>query len=474
VLRLAVAAQTALAAVLALVGIGDRAFWQDEAASVSVAARSVAGVLDVLGDTDANTGLYYLLLHAWMRLGSGEGWVRALSALFAVATVPLTALVARRLFGTPVAVVAGFVLAPNAFLLAYAQEARTYALGLFLTTLSTWLFVRAVDDPSPRILVAYAVTAALALYANLFGALVLAAQLVALGFVPRGPARALVAAQGAAAVLAAPLALRLLAGEHEQVTWIPAPGPRTLVHSAYDLAGSRPLTLVLGVLVVAGLVRLARGWAESAARRRAVLAAAWLCVPPLALFAASFATPLYVTRYVIGSLPALAIVAALGITWARARLLQVAACAVIGALSLAIWKPARVASVEDLRAAAGLVARESRPGDGIAYVPAWTRVGVDYYLRREARGPTDLALAPGGRAEQVGDLYAKEVDAATVARRLARYRRVWVASYPGSTWHPTPEPMLEAGTRVLGRRFREARSRSFGDVRIALYERRGG
>jgi hypothetical protein len=141
-------------------------------------------------------------------------------------------------------------------------------------------------------------------------------------------------------------------------------------------------------------------------------------------------------------------------------------------LSLAEWTPDRVARVEDLRAAAGLVAREARPGDGIAYIPAWTRVGVDYHLQRAGTGraPADLALARS--ADETGDLYAEEEDAATVARRLARFRRVWIASYPGSTWHPTPEPMLEAGTDVLARDFRMIEARRFGQVEIALYEQR--
>lgn len=473
---LALVAQTLLAAGICLARIGDRPFWQDEVASVSVAARSPAAIFDVLGDTDANMGLYYLVLHAWMWLGSGEGWVRTLSAVSATATVPLTVLLARRLFGERVAVVAGFVLAPNVLLLAYAQEARSYALGLFLSTLSTWLFVRAIDNRSRRTLGAYVGVSSLAVYANLFGALVIAAQLASLPLIPRRSQRPLLAAQVVVAALTAPLALFLLAGDRDQVSWVPAPGLRTLVDFAYDLAGSRLIALILTIFVVLGLVRLARAWPDRDRRWNTVLVVAWLFGPPVALFLVSFATPLFVSRYVIGSLPALAILAALGITTIRAPLWSAAAFGALLLLSLSVWTPNRAAAVEDLRAAGRLVARATRPGDGIAYVPAWTRVGVDYYLRRSAAKaaplPFDLALAPDGSAEAAGDLYATEAGAATVAGRLVRHRRVWVASYPGSDWHPTPEPMIEAGTDVLARRFRLVRSRRFGQVQVALFVRR--
>ncbi len=65
----------AVAALMVGIGIGSKPFWLDEVASVSVAERSFGGILDVLGDTDSNMGLYYLLLHAWLWGGDSEGWV---------------------------------------------------------------------------------------------------------------------------------------------------------------------------------------------------------------------------------------------------------------------------------------------------------------------------------------------------------------------------------------------------------------
>jgi uncharacterized membrane protein len=43
---------------------------------------------------------------------------------------------------------AGLLLPLNAFFIRYAQEARSYSLLVFLTTLSSYFFVRGVERPS--------------------------------------------------------------------------------------------------------------------------------------------------------------------------------------------------------------------------------------------------------------------------------------------------------------------------------------
>src|SRR4051812_41639488 len=104
---LAVVGQVLVGAAVATAAIGDASFWLDESASASVASRSFGGIFEVLGHNDANMGLYYLLLHVWMWGGDSEAWIRLFSALCMVATIPVTALLARRLFGDVVGVVAG-------------------------------------------------------------------------------------------------------------------------------------------------------------------------------------------------------------------------------------------------------------------------------------------------------------------------------------------------------------------------------
>ena len=139
-----IAAQMVLAAALAFNGIGGRPFTRDEAVTADVTRRSVGGILDVLANHDANTGLYYLLLHVWQTSGTSEAWLRVPSALLVIATVPLVAVLAYRLLGFEVAAISGFLFAANPFVILHADLARTYALSLFFSS----LFPRSSSSPS--------------------------------------------------------------------------------------------------------------------------------------------------------------------------------------------------------------------------------------------------------------------------------------------------------------------------------------
>ena len=190
----------------------------------------------------------------------------------------------------------------------------------------------------------------------------------------------------------------------------------------------------------------------------------------------SLVEPLFLSRYAIGSVPALAILVALGTARVadRSRAAGVAVVALIVALAALARVDLADERKEDLRAAARDIAAAARPGDGIAYAPAFARVGVSWYLRSvvDRATPRDFALAPGGSPEQVGDLYARELPPERVAAELRRHQRVWLAGYPGSTWHPTPEPVLAAGLPVLRAEYRLARSHAHRGITVHLYERR--
>lgn len=114
-----------------------------------MAGRSIGGIFDLIATTDANMGFYYLLLHGWLWAGDSATWMRALSAIPALAAIPLTAILARRLFGDMVGLVAGFLMAGSMFVVANVQNARGYSLAMLLIVLAVMCFVAAVIDRRP-------------------------------------------------------------------------------------------------------------------------------------------------------------------------------------------------------------------------------------------------------------------------------------------------------------------------------------
>jgi uncharacterized membrane protein len=87
----------------------------------------------------------------WVRLfGDGEISIRLPSVIFGVASVPLVAMLARRIFGGRAALLAALLLALSPPHLWASQAARPYALTAFLALAAEASFSRLVALPPPR------------------------------------------------------------------------------------------------------------------------------------------------------------------------------------------------------------------------------------------------------------------------------------------------------------------------------------
>jgi mannosyltransferase len=479
----AVLAMVAIAAWSALRGLGDVPFWRDEIASVTDAHRSLGGTWDVVRHREANMWPYYLLLNGWTRLGTDEAFVRLPSAVFAIATVPVTMLLARRAFGDVAAVAAGLVLALNTMLTDAGQEARAYALVALLAALSTLLLVAAVRRPRTGAWVAYALVAALMVHCHMLSALVVVAQLASLLFLPRAevPVRELRIAVAVLAVAVSPMVLYALTSDSGQTSWIEKISVGAVGGFAKTATGNVLLVVLYAALfaaVAAGLIARLRRAGRSHQTWLEALVLLWVALPPVALAIVSVGKPLFTTQYLIGTVPGLALLLGAAVTALRPARVALGAGAVVLAVTAVATAvhdhPA--AKPENPKGAAEYVLAGARPGDGVAYGPAFARVGVAYYLGR-LRVPgtpalTDLDVARGSTPEREGDLFAREAPAAEVAGRMRQARRIWMVGALESRWHPTAEPVLDVGPAILRRWFVASAPRRFGDLTVRLYTRR--
>ena len=114
--------------------------WRDEFYSIRDAQNIDINALRV-------RPLYYLCLNLWMHFGSGDVWLRSLSVLFAIASVPLMYWLSRRLVGSKAAILATllFVLSPEC--IDHAQEVRMYMLGVFLSLGGSLALTYALEQP---------------------------------------------------------------------------------------------------------------------------------------------------------------------------------------------------------------------------------------------------------------------------------------------------------------------------------------
>jgi hypothetical protein len=117
-----------LALALRVWDLGARSLWFDEASEYWVAVAPTSQLAHFVSLGSGDPPLYAFLLHFWMKLGTGEAWLRALSVVASLAGVAGLMVLGRRLAGSSAAITVGLLAAVNPPDIRYAQEVGQYAL----------------------------------------------------------------------------------------------------------------------------------------------------------------------------------------------------------------------------------------------------------------------------------------------------------------------------------------------------------
>jgi mannosyltransferase len=501
------------AAALAMLALGwwglarDSAMGNDEVATRWAALLSLRDLAHLLNRQDAVHGLYYLLMHAWVAVGSSPEALRIPSVLAMAVAVALVAVLTRRLTGSGwAALFAGLVMAFTPVISFYAQTARSYAMVVACVTGATLVLVRALGAEAAgtgglrpaRWWLAYGVLVALAGYLNELALLMLVAHAVTV-LVARQGQRVLghwARAAGVGAALVAPLVL-ISVREDGAVTWINRPGLADLRVLFRDYFGVSTVAGVLlaGCAVVAVL-------APARARRRGPAvpgpgvgdAPAWwrggvslpsvavpLVLPALLLLGESLvARPLYVDRYVLYGEAGAAMLAGAGI-WLIGRWLGraarrpgllwvpgVAVCA--AALILQLGPQHRIRTPHsrqfDFGGPSQYVGANARQGDGVLFFGALFRKARLGYPEDFTR-TRDFAMAES--PQQAGSFWGKDKPFSAVYPLMLEYPRIWVVGPVPSVQLPIAQLREE---RVLQRRFTMIAHRRFKGIVVTLWQRR--
>jgi len=247
-----------------------------------------------------------------------------------------------------------------------------------------------------------------------------------------------------------------------QISWIRRPGWADAGAMLASLGGG-PLALAVAVWAVAAAgcataLASARGRRGAGGRRLARLALPWLAIPPVVMLAVSQAMPVYNFRYVLFCVPALALLAGLGLA-ALGRVWQAGAAVLILALAVPLQLTMRVPGT-GLRQAASFLAAAGQPGDAIVYpgtdIPPWYLAYPAGFARLDNIG---MARSPAAS----GRLYGVSVPLALLKQREQHAQRIWV--FQMGSWL-NPASYLSSGFRL-----RSAWQLDDGNLRIWLYQR---
>ena len=360
-----------VAAVLGIIGIGDKSFWLDEAFSASIIRLPTTDLLVYMFHNEQQASPYYLTLQAWSTLGHDEATLRLLSVVFGVLAVAATYAVARR-FG--VGLPAALLLAVSPFFIQYEQEARVYTLLVAWSAITTLAYLRLVERPGRWRGVVYMVVAAVLIYVHPLSGWVLVAHATAtLLFVPRPWRWRLLALYVPVLVTSIPM-IRFLALNRAHADWIPPATLTSIGHALVSLSGGVALAIALAIVIAPALRRVL-----PALRQPALwLPVLWLVLPVGGILLMSLVIqPLWVDRYLIGVLPPLVILvayAAKTFPWRSAIWIVLMALSLLGVNN---WY---VDGIKDnWRGAAAYIEAQVQPTDGVIIWPDYDRLPLAYY-----------------------------------------------------------------------------------------------
>ena len=473
---LALIAITAGAAWLRFHAITAKSFWIDEGASVAIARMDWFNFVRLLWRREANMTLYYLLLRGWIHLGDSEAFIRGLSVLFALLTFPVLYLLGKRLFGRRSAMAACVLLSVNAFHVRYSQEARAYTLVTLLVTLSSLCFVEASQRPERWKWSVYAITSALAVYAQFYAVLVVVAHL-AWWWRERRAGQPVSSSEVRRViilftVLTAPAWIFIITTGAGPLRWLERPGLASIRDFILGITGNAGwlLAVLYIALAVAGARRrLTHPPGQPRFPDPNLFAAAWLLLPIAITLLVSVVKPVFLPRYLIVCLPALTLLGGAGLM----RLPKLAAsAALIGITALSLQGAAKYYAQdfdllrEDWHGATAYVTDHQQPGDAILFHANQGRMPFDYYAQLWNR-PEPVIYFPGNNRavtwhDFMGSPSRKDLDEAASGSR-----RVWlILSHTNEA-----DPATKLAESTLANHLGPPAKTDFAGVQVLLYSR---
>ena len=297
--------------------------WYDEVYSYRTASLPFQQMLhSLLLGGDTNPPLYTVLLHFWLLLGSSDVHVKLFSLLFGQTSIGLVFYLGKMIGDVKLASVGAFLFAVSNSVIRYSVEARPYALFLFLSLLSTILFLTAIGrnplwKTSTKVWIGYVTVTVLAIYTHWFSLLLPPLHIVGVLIYSRLTKR-LAIQYGTALLTIICCSLPLLPFLWNQLTvqntvggfsWCGRPNHHTFIDlAAFFVGGKNLLALTLLIICLACLKkRPSTNVVEKITRRDLLYFSSYALLPVLvvatlsyALERYSFFVPRYFLIFIIG------------------------------------------------------------------------------------------------------------------------------------------------------------------------------
>ncbi len=381
----------------------------DESQSLWQTSHSIPQMLYVVAQ-DVHVPLYHTMLHFWqLFLGHDVAVARILSLLFFMAAIPALYLLTSLCYGSSVGLFASFLFSISPFMNWYGNEIRMYSLLVLVTILNQYFFLRILhkkqdtEQNSKIVWLGYTATALLGTYTHYFFSLTLFVQIIFFVlYYKEFPKYSLLKFLAVAALVGAAFApwLIYLVKLGFASNSRPLIAPPTLINVfntfsqfvfGFQSDYINSILLSLWPLVVLfGFLGLQK---NKKIRPETIYFLFSFVAPIIILFGLSFVRPLYLTRYLIFTLPSLYILIAWLFSIYPSKISWTIKSILVGIMILMLYiQSASVNTVvkEDYRDASLYLSSHVDARDVVVLSAPFTIYPVEYYYT----GDASLATLP--------------------------------------------------------------------------------
>jgi mannosyltransferase len=410
--------------------LDTQSLWRDEVDALRFATAPRSEILDNFTQPGWNGPLYFVLLRVWITFtGTSEYAMRFFSLISGTLAIPLIYVLGRRLFNPMTGLISALLVTSSPYLVWYSQEAKMYALVLALSLLAIYSLRRGLETGRWHWWLIQITATTLAFYSHILAALLIPVQLLlCIAWWPQTRERwrkvtvsfaSLTLPYLPLVVWQAPLALHaretgFTSYSLNQMIVILLNGWSTGITGWGGSWGAALMSLLAaGGLFNQMVQSLPAADSEEDATRRedagnGLVLLIWLVIPLLSVWLISQWQPLFTDRYLIWSVPAFYLLAALalapsGRSQSRSRWLVTLPLMIVLVLNgVNIWRQATTAIKSDFRAAAAYVARYEEPSEGVEPPISSRDRGFESYLpmvtaRHSEGGDLIIFQIPYGR-----------------------------------------------------------------------------
>jgi len=296
--------------------LSSESLWEDEIYSYETSSRSFTDLISE--PLPVHPPLYFIFLKAWTNIfGTSEFSLRFPSVIFGILSVPLMYFLGSKLYDKKTGIIASALLAISPFLIYYQQEARMYALLLFLFLAASIMLLRIIINPAPIDFLAYAILLIAGLMTHYFFVLAIIFHTVyflinckvfsksALFF-----STSVILGAAACAPWYLSMFLDRLSTDLQYISWITRPTITAALTALSQFMFNFPVndflraSLAIALISIYLIFAILRKENKIAALKKESFIIIFAFALPLTFFLVSYARPLWVDRYLIFAFPA--------------------------------------------------------------------------------------------------------------------------------------------------------------------------